>query len=89
MFDIVKNAIDFFFKYEDDIFSFKLQHNFRIYYRFDFTKNKELCINYDFKDLIIKTNNISILISLGLHYFNENNLKTVKQQSLKIIKCLI
>jgi hypothetical protein len=42
----------FFFKYEDEIFSFKLQHNFRIYYRFDFTKNKELCINYDFKDLI-------------------------------------
>ena len=37
MFDIVKNAIDFFFKYEDEIFSFKLQHNFRIYYWIDFT----------------------------------------------------
>jgi hypothetical protein len=37
---------------------------------------------YDFKDLIIKTNNIPISISLGFHYFNENNFKTVKQQSL-------
>ena len=53
MFDIqlLKNAILFFcLKYEDEAFSFKLQHNFRICHRFDITQNymytavKELCI---------------------------------------------
>jgi len=44
-------------KIQDETFSFKLQCNFRICYRFDFAQNYtaiKRIMYYDFKDLIMK-----------------------------------
>ena len=84
-------------KIQNETFSIKLQHNIRIYYRFDFTQNYtaiKRIMYYDFKDLIMKIYNKCERCSSGevedeYHFlFHSNKLENDRNLLLKPAKKL-